>query len=122
MVVVHGQVHAAAGDAGLVREDGQRGLVLAVVPPVRARRRDARLDARAPDPRLDDVRVVAVERRVGTRTKKYRMFLDDYERDAVDANLHRHERVLGVDAVRVEHVRVAAHRREEHVLQDGRRQ
>ena len=38
MVVVHGQVHAAAGDAGLVREDGQRGLVLAVVPPVRARR------------------------------------------------------------------------------------
>ena len=28
----------------------------------------------------------------------------------VDANpLHRHERVLGVDAVRVEHVRVAAH-------------
>ena len=28
MVVVHGQVHAAAGDAGLVREDGQRGLVL----------------------------------------------------------------------------------------------
>ena len=36
MVVVHGQVHAAAGDAGLVREDGQRGLVLAVVPPVRA--------------------------------------------------------------------------------------
>ena len=37
MVVVHGQVHAAAGDAGLVREDGQRGLVLAVVPPVRAR-------------------------------------------------------------------------------------
>ena len=32
MVVVHGQVHAAAGDAGLVREDGQRGLVLAVVP------------------------------------------------------------------------------------------
>ena len=63
MVVVHGQVHAAAGDAGLVREDGQRGLVLAVVPPVRARRRDARLDARAPDPRLDDVRVVAVEAR-----------------------------------------------------------
>ena len=89
MVVVHGQVHAAAGDAGLVREDGQRGLVLAVVPPVRARwclymwksnfgrptpstrrlldfhtgRRDARLDARAPDPRLDDVRVVAVEPR-----------------------------------------------------------
>ena len=43
-------------------------------------------------------------------TKKYRMFLDDYERDAVDATtLHRHERVLGVDAVRVEHVRVAAH-------------
>ena len=43
--------------------------------------------------------------------KKYRMFLiDDYERNAVDANpLHRHERVLGVDAVRVEHVRVAAH-------------
>ena len=39
------------------------------------------------------------------------MFLiDDYERNAVDANpLHRHERVLGVDAVRVEHVRVAAH-------------
>ena len=36
--------------------------------------------------------------------------------------LHRHERVLGVDAVRVEHVRVAAHRREEHVLQYGRRQ
>ena len=63
MVVVHGQVHAAAGDAGLVREDGQRGLVLAVVPPVRTRRRDARLDARAPDPRLDDVRVVAVEAR-----------------------------------------------------------
>ena len=62
-MVVHGQVHAAAGDAGLVREDGQRGLVLAVVPPVRARRRDARLDARAPDPRLDDVRVVAVEAR-----------------------------------------------------------
>ena len=29
--------------------------------------------------------------------------------DAVDATLHRHERVLGVDAVRVEHVRVAAH-------------
>ena len=63
MVVVHGQVHAAAGDAGLVREDGERGLVLAVVPPVRARRRDAGLDARAPDPRLDDVRVVAVEAR-----------------------------------------------------------
>ena len=40
MVVVHGQVHAAAGDAGLVREDGQRGLVLAVVPPVGARRTD----------------------------------------------------------------------------------
>ena len=57
-------------------------------------------------------------------SKFYRMFLiDDYERNAVDANpLHRHERVLGVDAVRVEHVRVAAHRREEHVLQDGRRQ
>ena len=103
-------------------------------------RRDARLDARAPDPRLDDVRVVAVEARgaderaVAVRhvqalinqrrveTKKYRMFLDDYERDAVDAALHRHERVLGVDAVRVEHVRVAAHRREEHVLQYGRRQ
>ena len=52
------------------------------------------------------------------------MFLiDDYERNAVDANpLHRHERVLGVDAVRVEHVRVAAHRSEEHVLQYGRRQ
>ena len=48
--------------------------------------------------------------------------LDDYERDAIDAFLHRHERVLGVDAVRVEHVRVAAHRREEHVLQYGRRQ
>ena len=45
--------------------------------------------------------------------KEYRMFLDDYERDAIDAFLHRHERVLGVDAVRVEHVRVAAHRREE---------
>ena len=41
--------------------------------------------------------------------------------DAVDATLHRHERVLGVDAVRVEHVRVAAHRREEHVLQYGSR-
>ena len=157
MVVVHGQVHAAAGDAGLVREDGQRGLVLAVVPPVRARRRDARLDARAPDPRLDDVRVVAVEARgaderaVAVRQgpvretymvyeevdqigflllrrsetggeEKYRMFLDDYERDAIDASLHRDERVLGVDAVRVEHVRVAAHRCEEHVLQDGRRQ
>ena len=54
--------------------------------------------------------------------KKYRMFLDDYERDAVDATLHGNERVLGVDAVRVEHVRVAAHRREEHVLQYGRRQ
>ena len=63
MVVVDRQVHAAAGDAGLVREHGQRGLVLAVVPPVRARRRDAGLDARAPDPRLDDVRVVAVEAR-----------------------------------------------------------
>ena len=35
MVVVHGQVHAAAGDAGLVREDGQRGLVLAVGTPER---------------------------------------------------------------------------------------
>ncbi len=32
-----------------------------------------------------------------------------YELDAVDATLDRHERVLGVDAVRVEHVRVAAH-------------
>ena len=63
------------------------------------------------------------ERRVGLRVgEEYRMFLDDYERDAIDAFLHRHERVLGVDAVRVEHVRVAAHRREEHVLQDGRRQ
>ena len=60
--------------------------------------------------------------RAPPETKKYRMFLDDYERDAADANLHRHERVLGVDAVRVEHVRVAAHRREEHVLQYGRRQ
>lgn len=38
------------------------------------------------------------------------------------APLDRHERVLGVDAVRVEHVRVAAHGREEHVLEDGRRQ
>ena len=55
-------------------------------------------------------------------SKFYRMFLHDYERDAIDAFLHRHERVLGVDAVRVEHVRVAAHRREEHVLQYGRRQ
>ena len=34
-MVVHGQVHAAAGDAGLVREDGQRGLVLAVGTPER---------------------------------------------------------------------------------------
>ena len=57
-----------------------------------------------------------------TDLTKKRMFLDDYERDAIDAFLHRHERVLGVDAVRVEHVRVAAHRREEHVLQYGRRQ
>ena len=55
-------------------------------------------------------------------SKFYRMFLHDYERYAIDAFLHRHERVLGVDAVRVEHVRVAAHRREEHVLQYGRRQ
>ena len=63
------------------------------------------------------------ERRVGLRVgEEYRMFLDDYERDAIDAFLHRHERVLGVDAVRVEHVRVAAHRPEEHVLQYGRRQ
>ena len=62
-MVVDRQVHAAAGDAGLVREDGQRGLVLAVVPPVRARRRDARLDARAPDSRLDEARVVAAEGR-----------------------------------------------------------
>ena len=35
VVVVHGQVHVAAGDAGLVREDGQRGLVLAVGTPER---------------------------------------------------------------------------------------
>ena len=48
MVVVHGQVHAAAGDAGLVREDGQRGLVLAVVPPVRARRCLRGIKFRAP--------------------------------------------------------------------------
>ena len=47
---------------------------------------------------------------------------DDYERDAIDAFLNRHERVLGVDAVRVEYVRVAAHRGKEHVLQYGRRQ
>ena len=60
------------------------------------------------------------QRRVEKKT--YHMFLHDYERDAIDAFLNRHERVLGVDAVRVEHVRVAAHRREEHVLQYGRRQ
>ena len=68
---------------------------------------------------------VELIRRVARETKKLSyMFLDDYERYAVAANplLHRHERVLGVDAVRVEHVRVAAHRREEHVLQYGRRQ
>jgi hypothetical protein len=43
--------------------------------------------------------------------KKYRMFLDDYERETPSTRtpLNRHERVLGVDAVRVEHVRVAAH-------------
>ena len=51
-MVVHGQVHAAAGDAGLVREDGQRGLVLAVVPPVRARRRDACVEIKFRRPRL----------------------------------------------------------------------
>ena len=98
-MVVHGQVHAAAGDAGLVREHGQRGLETGG----------------------------ARDQNGGTvlrPSKFYRMFLDDYERDAIDASplLHRHERVLGVDAVRVEHVRVAAHRREEHVLQYGRRQ
>ena len=72
--------------------------------------------------RVEHVRVAAHLFRVLRPSKFYRMFLDDYERDAADANLHRHERVLGVDAVRVEHVRVAAHRREEHVLQYGRRQ
>ena len=54
MVVVHGQVHAAAGDAGLVREDGQRGLVLAVVPPVRARRRDACVEIKFEAPHAID--------------------------------------------------------------------
>ena len=121
MVVVHGQVHAAAGDAGLVREDGQRGLVLAVVPPVRARRRDARLDARAPAASSTSAwpRILSRVLRPNFIVCSLLMITSE---NAVDATLHRHERVLGVDAVRVEHVRVAAHRREEHVLQYSRRQ
>ena len=74
--------------------------------------------------RVEHVRVAAHLFRVLRPSKFYRMFLMmiTYELEAVDATLDRHERVLGVDAVRVEHVRVAAHRREEHVLQYGRRQ
>ena len=71
---------------------------------------------------VDQIGFLLLRRSETGGEEKYRMFLDDYERDAIDASLHRDERVLGVDAVRVEHVRVAAHRREEHVLQYGRRQ